>query len=72
MFNDIENPTVTEESPDSTVTQSEVFTLGPKDPNWEESLKEAVRREFSDRFSPYDLGDLEVAQKYYKKHRHLF
>jgi len=72
MFNDIENPTATEESPNSTVTQSEVFTLGPKDPNWEENLKNAVRRDFKDKFNPYSLGDLEAAQEYYKKYRHLF
>jgi len=72
MFNDIENPTATEESPNSTVTQSEVFTLGPKDPNWEENLKNAVRRDFKDKFNPYNPGDLEAAQEYYKKYRHLF
>ena len=53
-------------------TQSEVFQLGPKDPNWRESFKEAGRREFHERFSPYDLGDRDDAFEYYKKHQHLF
>ena len=53
-------------------TLSKASQLGPKNPNWEEDFKKAVRREFRERFNPYDLGDHNAALEYYKKHQHLF
>ena len=80
MFNDIENPPEDlgegqgkkQKAAESTVIQSEVFGLEPTNPNWRENFREAVIREFSDRFSPYDLSSQKAAREYYEKHRHYF
>jgi hypothetical protein len=78
MFNGIESAYDSENvegghtAPEPTGIQPKVFQLGPKNPNWRESFKKATRREFSERFDPYDLGDRDAALEYYKKHQHLF
>lgn len=78
MFNSIESSCDSENvKEENTVSEpikmrGEVFQLGPKDPNWREGFKQAARREFHERFSPYDLGDRDDALQYYKKRKHLF
>lgn len=46
--------------------------LGPTNPDWRKDYQGAVRREFHEKFSLYDLRDRDPALEYYKKYRHYF
>lgn len=77
VFKSMPNIEMAPESPEekqeaTDVTQPRVFMPGSIHPDWRKHQAEAVRREFHERFSPYNLLDLEEGRKYYKKYRHHF
>ena len=76
MFNDIEmapeSPEKEQQATDPTMEQPRLIMPGSINPDLEKNLAEAVRREFHEKFNPYNSADFGPAREYYKKHRHFF